>query len=223
MTKAIFYKELLKTRRVFWVSLLIAILFGIYAIMCIRRVGTSHGAEHIWLIMLMKDQTFIDAIKYLPPLLGIAMGVAQMSPETHLKRLKLTLHLPFPQNRMIFTMLCAGLSQLLVIFLVQALMIGIYYSTIVTSEMTSYVMLTTVPWYLAGLNAYLFTSAVCLEGTWRRRVLLGLLTVGVLAIYYMQATPLAYNGIIPEAVVFTVLLMLLSIYSVYRFKEGRID
>ena len=63
MTKAIFYKELLKTRRVFWVSLLIAILFGIYAIMCIRRVGTSHGAEHIWLIMLMKDQTFIDAIK----------------------------------------------------------------------------------------------------------------------------------------------------------------
>ena len=89
--------------------------------------------------------------------------------------------------------------------------------------MTSYVMLTTVPWYLAGLNAYLFTSAVCLEGTWRRRVLLGLLTVGVLAIYYMQATPLAYNGIIPEAVVFTLLLMLLSIYSVYRFKEGRID
>ena len=156
MTKAIFYKELLKTRRVFWVSLLIAILFGIYAIMCIRRVGTSHGAEHIWLIMLMKDQTFIDAIKYLPPVLGIAMGVAQMSPETHLKRLKLTLHLPFPQNRMIFTMLCAGLSQLLVIFIV-------------------------------------------------------------------QATPLAYNGIIPEAVVFTLLLMLLSIYSVYRFKEGRID
>lgn len=223
MTKAIFYKELIKTRRVFWVSLLIAILFGVYAIMCIRRVGTSHGVEHIWLIMLMKDQTFIDAIKYLPPAIGIALGVAQMSPETHLKRLKLTLHLPYPQNRLIITMLSAGLLQLLVIFAVQALMIGIYYYGTVTCEMTRHVMLSTLPWYLAGFNAYLLTSAICLEGTWRRRVILGLLTVGVLTVYYMQAMPQAYNSIIPGAVVFTALLMLLSIYSVYRFKEGRID
>ncbi len=43
MTKAIFFKELLKTRRVFWLSLILALLFAVYAIMCIRRVSTSHG------------------------------------------------------------------------------------------------------------------------------------------------------------------------------------
>ncbi len=223
MTQAIFFKELIKTRRVFWVSLLVAIIFAIYAIMCIRRVGTSHGVEHIWLIMLMKDQTFIDAIKYLPPVIGLALGVAQMSPETQQKRLKLTLHLPYPQNKLIFTMICAGLIQCLLIYIVQALIIGIYYYGVVTAEMTLHVMLTTIPWYIAGLNAYLFTAAICLEGTWRRRIVLGLIALGVLAVYYMQSVPQAYNGIICGAIIFTLLLMLLSLYSVNRFKEGLID
>ena len=122
MTKAIFLKEWLKTRRVFWVSLLVAVLFAVYAIMCIRRVSTSHGVEHVWLIMLMKDQTFIDAIKYVPALIGIALGVAQMAPEMQQKRLKLTLHLPYPQNRLIATMIGTGLGQLTLLVAAQALL-----------------------------------------------------------------------------------------------------
>jgi len=223
MTKAIFFKEWLKTRRAFWVSLGVALLFAIYAIMCIRRVSTSHGVDHVWLIMLMKDQTFIDAIKYVPVLIGLALGVAQMAPETQLKRLKLTLHLPYPQNRMLCVMIGTGLAELLSIFLIQALIIGIYYRGIVTSEMTWHVMLTAIPWYIAGLNAYLFTSAICLEGRWKRRILLALMAVGILHIYFMQNMPQAYNSMLIGAGVFTLLLILLSIHSVNRFKEGLID
>lgn len=223
MTKAIFFKELLKTRRVFWVSLLVAVLFAIYAIMCIRRVSTSHGVEHVWQIMLMKDQTFIDVIKFLPPVIGLALGIAQMSPETQQKRLKLTLHLPYPQDKLVFTMISAGLLQCIVIYLVQALIIGIYYSGIVVPELTWHVMLTSIPWYMAGLNAYLFTAAICLEGRWRRRIIMSLIAIGVIAVYYMQAAPQAYNGILVGAFISTLLLMLLSIYSVNRFKEGLID
>lgn len=223
MTKAIFFKELLKTRKVFWISLLVAILFAVYAIMCIRRVGTTHGVEHIWLIMLMKDQTFIDVIKYLPPVIGIAIGAAQMSPETQQKRLKLTLHLPYPQDKLIATMICAGLVECFAIFLVQILIIGLYYASVITSEMTWGVVLNTLPWYIAGLNAYLFTAAVCLEGTWRRRIIMGLIGAAVISVYYMQPALQAYNGIIIGAVVISLILVLLSINSVNRFKEGRID
>lgn len=223
MTKAIFFKELLKTRRVFRLSLILALIFAVYAIICIRRVSTSHGVEHVWLIMLMKDQTFIDAIKYVPLLIGIAMGWAQMAPEMQQKRLKLTLHLPYPQNRMILTMVTAGLLQLLVVFLVQALIIGIYYRGIITSEMTWHVMLTTVPWYLAGFDAYLLTSSICLEGRWRRRIALGLISIGIVSIYFMQPAPQAYTGILWGAAIFTLLLVLFSINSVNRFKEGQID
>lgn len=223
MTKAIFYKEWLKTRRTFWVCLLLAALLAVYAIMCVRRVGASHGVEHIWLIMLMKDQTFIDAIKYFPPIAALAIGVAQMSPEMQQKRLKLTLHLPYPQSRLVAAMVGAGLVECVAIFLLQAVAIAVYYRSVVTSEMTWHVMLTTLPWYLAGLNTYLFTAAVCLEGRWRRRVAVGLVGVGVVSVYYMQSVPQAYNGMLFGAVLFTLLLMLLSINSVNRFKEGLID
>jgi len=223
MTKAIFFKELLKTRRVFGASLLLAIIFAVYAIMCIRRVGTSHGIDHIWLIMLMKDQTFIDSIKYLPLFIGTAIGVAQMAPEMQQKRLKLTLHLPYPQNKLVMTMVCAGLVQLLAIFLVQALIIGVYYRSVVTSEMTWHVAFTAIPWYMAGINAYLFTSAICLEGRWTRRIALMLLALGVLGIYFMQPSPEAYNGMLLGTMVFTMLLTTLSLNSVKRFQEGLID
>jgi ABC-type transport system involved in multi-copper enzyme maturation permease subunit len=223
MTHAIFYKEWLKTRRAFWVCMLLSAIMAVYAIMCIRRVGASHGVEHIWLIMLMKDQTFIDSIKFFPPLVGLALGVAQMSPEMQQKRLKLTLHLPYPQGRLVTAMVGAGLLECLAVFLLQALVIGIYYSTVVTPEMTWHVMLTTFPWYLAGFNTYLFTAAVCLEGRWRRRIAVGLIGVGVVCVFYMQAVPQAYNGMLFGAVLFTLLLMLLSVNSVNRFKEGLID
>ncbi len=223
MTKAIFFKELLKTRRIFWVSVVLAILFAIYAIMCIRRVSTSHGVEHIWLIMLMKDQTFIDSIKYLPVLIGLALGISQMAPEMQQKRLKLTLHLPYPMNKLVLTMLSAGLLQLFIIFLLQAVIIGGYYLTVITPAMTWAVMLTAFPWYIAGFNAYLFTAATCLEGTWRRRIIIGLLGVAAVIIYYLQPVPQAYNGMLLGAIIFTMLLSALSLLSVNRFKEGHID
>lgn len=223
MNKAIFLKEWLKTRRVFWVSLLLALLFALYAIMGIRRVVATHGVEHVWLIMLMKDQTFIDALKYLPAVIGVAIGAAQMSPETSLKRLKLTLHLPYSQNRMVCQMIGFGLMECLTVYLIQAAAVAGYYLTVVTPGMTAHVMLTALPWYIAGLDAYLFTAAICLEGKWSRRIILGLTGLGVITVFFMQPAPQAYNGILAGALVFTVILITLSIYSVNRFKEGLID
>ena len=74
-----------------------------------------------------------------------------------------------------------------------------------------------------GFDAYLFTAATCLEGRWGRRIVLGLLGLGVLAIYFMQPAPQAYNGMLVGALIFTLLLILLSSLSVNRFKEGLID
>ena len=79
MTKAIITKEFLKTRRAFWCSLILALFFTIYALLGINRVIATHGVEHVWLIMLMKDQTFIDAIKYVPLLCGLLVGLSQMA------------------------------------------------------------------------------------------------------------------------------------------------
>ena len=214
-------KEWLKTRRVFVMSMLTAAAVAVYAVLSMKRLIELKGVDHLWLIMLLKDNMFIDIIKYVPLAVGIATGVAQMVPEVTQKRLKLTLHLPYPQGRLVLLMLLAGIVELIIIYVVQASIIAVYDFTILPAELVSRVMLTTVPWYIAGINAYLFVAAICLEGTWGRRMILALLGVAVLMIYFLQPVPEAYNGLIPGMIIFTAALTLLSFGSVIRFKEGR--
>lgn len=208
---------------VFFICLAFAVCVTLYAVLMMKRLIELKGVEHLWLIMLLKDNTFIDIIKYVPMVVGLAIGVAQMAPEMAQKRLKLTLHLPYPQMKLVGLMLLTGLMELLVIYLVQGVIIAVFDSTVIPSELVSRIMLTTLPWFFAGFTAYLFVTAICLEGTWRRRVIMALLGIAVLMVYFLQPVPEAYNGMLFLLIVVTLLLSLLSFGSIVRFKEGRQD
>lgn len=223
MEKSLIFKEWVKTRMVFFISLALAVCIALYAVLMMKRLVELKGMDHLWLIMLLKDNTFIDIIRYVPLIIGMAVAVAQMVPEMVQKRLKLTLHLPYPQKRLISLMLLTGMVELFVVFLVQALIIFVYDASIMPFEMSCRVMLTTLPWYFAGFAAYLFVSSICLEGTWRRRIILSLLAVSVLMIFFLQPVPEAYNGVIWLMVLLVFSLTLFSFGSVVRFKEGRQD
>lgn len=221
MEKAIIEKEWLKTRLAAAASMVLCLAMAAYAILKINRLVALKGADHLWMIMLLKDNTFIDAIQYTTVISAIIVGIAQMAPEMTQKRLKLTLHLPYPQMRMVGLMLSVGLAELIAIFALQCASIAVFYSTLIPASLVWRVVLTSLPWYLAGLIAYLFTSAVCLEGTWMRRVVLALLGVCAVMICYLQPAPEAYNGMLWMIVAFVFLLALLPLGSVLRFKEGR--
>jgi len=221
MNSAILYKEWLKTRKVFAIVLLLTAALGIYAVLRMNRLIELKGVEHLWLIMILKDNTFIDVIKFSPPVAGAALGIAQMAPEMSQKRLKLTLHLPVSQMKLISLMLGTGLAELLTIFLIQSIMIVIYDLRIIPHELVWRVMLTAAPWYLAGMQAYLFTSAICLEGTVARRIIIGLMGICALLVCYVQPAMEAYNGgMLAGMCIFTLSLTILSLGSVIRFKEG---
>lgn len=223
MEKAIIFKEWIKTRMVFFISLVLALATAGYAMLMVNRLIELKGVEHLWLIMLLKDNTFIDIIKYVPVAVGIAVGVAQMAPEMSQKRLKLTLHLPYPQGRLLALMLATGVSELLIIFALQTAVVAVRYSFLLPAELVWRVMLTSLPWYLAGFAAYFFVTSICLEGTWRRRIIIGLLGVAALMIFFLQPAPEAYNGMSLLLVIVVILLSILSFGSVIRFKEGRQD
>lgn len=223
MEKAIIFKEWIKTRMVFFISLVLALATAGYAMLMVNRLIELKGVEHLWLIMLLKDNTFIDIIKYVPVAVGIAVGVAQMAPEMNQKRLKLTLHLPYPQGRLLALMLATGVSELLIIFALQTAVVAVRYSFLLPAELVWRVMLTSLPWYLAGFAAYFFVTSICLEGTWRRRIIIGLLGVAALMIFFLQPAPEAYNGMSLLLVIVVILLSILSFGSVIRFKEGRQD
>ena len=126
MNKAIFFKEWIKTRGLFFIALLVSLCFAGYVMMRINRVITFKGADHLWAILLSRDTVFIELLQYLPLIIGALFASSQFIPEMTQKRLKLTLHLPYPQQRMILLMLLAGVAQISIVFLLQAASLWIY-------------------------------------------------------------------------------------------------
>lgn len=223
MEKAIFYKEWIKTR-LFWIfAMVVSICFVVYSLLRINRVIEFKGVGHLWEILLQKDTVFIDVLQYVPLIIGLIFGVVQFVPEVQQKRLKLTLHLPYARNKMILTMLAFGLMLLVSIFGVNYLMLGVYLDRVLAGELVERILLTALPWYLAGIMAYLFTAWICLEPTWKRRVIYALIALGVLRICFLLAVPQAYDYFLIILVLYTVSITGFSLLSVNRFREGRQD
>lgn len=220
MIKAIFYKEWIKMRWFCLVAALFLAGFTAYALLRVQRVITFKGAAHIWEVMLEKEVVFIDILQYLPVLLGVLLALVQLIPEMTHKRLKLTLHLPFPQRKMILLMMGVGLAALAVLSAVQAFVLWCYFHTLLAPELVSRILLTSLPWYLAGLALYPLAAWVCLEPTWRRRVADILVAVGVCRLFFLSETPQAYDGMLPWLLALLLCVLFFPLLSVYRFKQG---
>lgn len=220
MIKAIFYKEWIKMRWFCLVAALFLAGFTAYALLRVQRVITFKGAAHIWEVMLEKEVVFIDILQYLPVLLGVLLALVQFIPEMTHKRLKLTLHLPFPQRKMILLMMGVGLAALAVLSAVQAFVLWCYFHTLLAPELVSRILLTSLPWYLAGLALYPLAAWVCLEPTWRRRVADILVVVGVCRLFFLSETPQAYDGMLPWLLALLLCVLFFPLLSVYRFKQG---
>lgn len=220
MIKAIFYKEWIKMRCFCLVAALFLAGFTAYALLRVQRVITFKGAAHIWEVMLEKEVVFIDILQYLPVLLGVLLALVQFIPEMTHKRLKLTLHLPFPQRKMILLMMGVGLAALAVLSAVQAFVLWCYFHTLLAPELVSRILLTSLPWYLAGLALYPLAAWVCLEPTWRRRVADILVAVGVCRLFFLSETPQAYDGMLPWLLALLLCVLFFPLLSVYRFKQG---
>lgn len=224
MYRAFLFKEWLKTRRVFWIAMIISVLTACYAVMEMKSLIEARGMVTLWLTMLQKDVSFVSVVTYIPLIIGLALGVAQMVPEMSHKRLKLTLHLPVPTARLVALMLGVGVLQLMAIYLVQGAIIALYDSWILPAELVWRVMLTMLPWYLSGIIAYLFVSAICLEGTWAMRVTLALLGATLLLAMYLRSDSMAaYNSMFLPIIIFIFIITVLTFGSVARFKEGLQD
>lgn len=223
MIKSIFFKEWIKTKWFLILAYLVSLGFAGYCMLRIDRAIDIKGAAHIWEVMLIKDAVFVNTLEFIPLIIGILLALVQFSPEMYHKCLKLTLHLPYPQFKMINYMLCFGIFTLIVCFVLNYLLMFLYMQNVLAPELYSRVLLTAAPWYLSGICAYLLVSWVCLEPTWKRRIINLVVTVLVLRIFFLSSQPEAYNGFLPWLALYTLLTISLSWLSVLRFKEGKQD
>lgn len=189
----------------------------------VSRACALQGVEHIWIVMLQRDVIFVDMLKYVPLFIGLALALVQFEPEMQRKSFKLTLHLPIRASKAVSAMLLYGVSVLVVIFIPAILLMWGYLQSVMATELWQHIIFTTLPWYLAGIAAYLLTAWVALEPTWKRRIVDAVIALLMIRIYFLTPTPEAYNGFIPHLVVLTASFALLSMLSLTRFRDGRQD
>lgn len=220
---AIFYKEWIKTRWYFLLAAVATLGFSGYCMLRIHRVAELKGVDHVWEVMLQRDAVFVDMLQYIPLLVGILMAIVQFVPEMQRKCLKLTLHLPCSELRMVGSMLLSGLLLLLLCFASNFLLMELYLSGVLASELKNHILLTALPWYLAGISGYLLISWICFEPAWKRRLLDLIIAMLLLRVFFMSTTPEAYRMFLPWLAVYTLLTASFSWLSILRFKAGKQD
>ena len=219
----IYYKEWVKTR--WYIVLMFVVMLGFmgYSLLNINRIAEIKGIGHVWEIMISKDTVFVDILQYVPFVIGALFAVAQFAPEMYHKCLKLTLHLPYSQWRMINSMLSFGILSLAVIFAASNILMFVYLQSVLTYELYMRILLTAAPWFLAGFASYMLVSWICLEPTWKRRIINIAISALVLRVYFFTPSSEAYNSFLPLLTVYTFMLGCLSWISIARFKAGEQD
>jgi hypothetical protein len=220
MKKAIIYKEWIKLRRLFPLAVLVTAGFTAYVLMRIGHMYAFNGAGSVWMAVLEQNAVLIDDIKYLPAIVGLLVGIVQFVPEVQHKRLKLTLHLPYPQRGMILLMLGFGIVLTTGLFVLQAAATWAYLESILAHELAARIMMTAMPWYAAGTAAYLLTAWICIEPTWRLRMFDILVAAGTLRLFFLSGTPRGCDTLLPWIAAVIVCALFFSLYSTDRFMRG---
>ena len=217
------YKEWIKTRWYLLAAFAVLGGFAGYALVKLHRAIALMGAGHVWEVMVTRNAVFIDQMEYLPLLVGLLLAAVQFVPEMQRKCLKLTLHLPVPALATLTAMAGCGTAALLLLFGLCILLLAAGASPVLPHELVWNILSTALPWYLAGVAAYLFGAWTILEPTWKRRLVNILMSVLLLRIYFLAPGPQAYGGFLPVLALLTLASAVLSWLSVVRFMAGRQD
>ena len=135
MLRAIFYKEWLKTRWYYLVAVLLSLGFVGYVLLNFFRAAGLKGIAHLWEVMLLRDAVFVDLLQFVPLVVGLLFAVVQFVPEMQRKCLKLTLHLPCPELRMIGAMLLYGVLLLGALFAVSLGVLFVAFRAVLAPEL----------------------------------------------------------------------------------------
>lgn len=200
-------------------GILFAALVGYIFLWLAQAIG-SMGIVNLWEAIIGKEFILVTHVKYLPLAVGMLLAVVQFVPEMQSKRLKLTLHLPLGETRIICAMLGYGVAVLLVLFTIVALVLTSGLSVRFSREIVLSNFLTALPWLLGGLQAYLFGAWICLEPVWKQRIFNAIPAVCVVSSFYSSATPGAYTTYLPYMLIFIAASFFFSLHSAARFKDG---
>ena len=206
----IFYKEWIKTRWTYLAALVLGLATVFYVFIRVENGMERFGAK-----------TYMLKVLYEPLLIAACVGVTQYLPETVNRRIRLMLHLPVANTRLVLGMALYGVAAVTVS---NALLYGLFAAksaALFPAEITLPALKSVLPWLLAAYPVYGFIAMVALEPN-RWRALLYAVTG-----YYL-ISPFVVCGEAPGSYFSSALSLLaiaagsfpLLLYSSYRFSKG---
>ncbi len=220
MLKALFFKEWLKIR---WAGLIMLALFFLAATKTALNISYGIrilGANNFWGEIILKNIPFFNDYLYLPVLTGIVIGVAQFFPEVTESRLKLTLHLPLKENSILMYMAFIGASAVLLISAIALLLMGFITITYFPSEVLKAMVITSIPWVLAGLTGYFGTIAVFVEPIWFKRIFFILIFISYIQALLEPRNLNFFQLALPQFTLVTLFFSIAILFSGHRFRKG---
>lgn len=219
MWRSILLKEWLKTRKTFAAAVLLHLGICLKIFLDVRQQLLTEHAEMVWYQAIHLQTVFCRDLRLLPLLTGLALAAAQFIPEILGRRLRISLHLPVDRDRMTLFCLLAGMLLLTSTAALGAALVSMTMLHFFPVEVAQATLLTMIPWFLAGLLAYLGCVTVLLEGFWLRRAFLALVFAGLISLFLSGA---GYGWLTPTLpwLFWFVPLALLGVFaSVRRFQE----
>jgi|AGTN01.1.fsa_nt_gi hypothetical protein len=220
MIKSILFKEYIKCR---WLLLVMSVVLagGIgYVLIDVSRMIRLSSATQIWEMVIQNGVTFVELFNFLPLIGGVLLGVVQFVPEMINKRLKLTLHLPMAESKILLSMLMFGLISLMVLFALTYTAVSVGLRNYFSYEIVHWNLHMLLPWLLGGIISYLITAWICMEPVWKQRIFDAVIGVLMVSLFYLKAVPGAYGPLLGYLVVLTIASISFSFYSLIRFKDG---
>ncbi len=220
MIKSVLFKEWLKTKWTFLGLLALWLMVVVYVYIDIAHQLKFYEASVIWYNIVFLGLSYYSVIFYIPLLSGLLLGLTQFVPEITDKRLKLTLHLPVKENKMLFTMIGAGGILLFTLYAFSLIGLIIVSSIYFPSNITYSMLFTIAPWYFAGIVVYFSSAMIILEPIWVRRILYIPVVAGFIDLLLQGGWYCLYTGSLLVFLILSLFFVLSVIITGYRFKRG---
>ena len=159
----VFLKEFVKTRSCMLILFAGNIVFMGWLWLTIRRLFLQDHPEIVWYRVMDLGQSPWTPLTFVPILCGVLFCVFQFWPEMRDERMRISLHLPCPIASLILAHLIYGLGFLAVLFTLDSAALSLMLAQFFPAETQRLAVSTCLPWFMAGLYAYLCAAWCILE------------------------------------------------------------
>ncbi len=214
------YKEWLKMRWAVAGSFLICAALLINMLLKINFILEQHSATALWNSVIFKSYKYYGDFLYIPVLIWIIIAVSQFYPEIVNKKFKLHLHLPVKEVTLVTVIIIYGWLIGAIINLITFICIAVVTFYNFPTEIFYSLVANYIPWFIGGSVIYLAIAAVFIEPKWKNKIVIFIISFGLVKLLLEETTTGAYNNLLPYMWIFLIPFFTTVFHSVYRFKRG---